>query len=50
MAPARQQKGRGTVEISDSEVNPMAPSQQLKKGKKKVSDSFQNSSTNILLG
>jgi hypothetical protein len=50
MAPARQRKGRGAVEISDSEVNPMAPSQQLKKGKKKVSDSFQSSSTNILLG
>ncbi|KAG1868720.1 hypothetical protein C8R48DRAFT_771499 [Suillus tomentosus] len=36
MAPARQWKGRGTVKISDSEVNPMAPSQQLKKGKKKA--------------
>ncbi|KAG2101104.1 uncharacterized protein F5147DRAFT_776832 [Suillus discolor] len=37
MAPARQQEGRGTVKASDSEVNSMAPSQQLKKGKKKSS-------------
>ncbi|KAG2028781.1 hypothetical protein BDR03DRAFT_1019359 [Suillus americanus] len=40
MAPARQRKGRGAVEISDSEVNPMAPSQQLKKGKKKADTNF----------
>ncbi|KAG1849726.1 hypothetical protein F4604DRAFT_1934744 [Suillus subluteus] len=41
MAPARQWKRANAVDISDSEVNPMAPSQQLKKGKKKAdSDSL----------
>ncbi|KAG2068281.1 hypothetical protein BDR04DRAFT_1119883 [Suillus decipiens] len=40
MAPARQQRGRGAVKISDSEVNSMAPLQQLKKGKKKADMNF----------
>ncbi|KAG1754088.1 hypothetical protein EDD22DRAFT_957480 [Suillus occidentalis] len=40
MAPAKQRKGRGVVEISDSEVNPMAPLQQLKKGKTKADMNF----------
>ncbi|KIK38837.1 hypothetical protein CY34DRAFT_14784 [Suillus luteus UH-Slu-Lm8-n1] len=35
-----QWKRRGAVEISDSEVNPMAPLQQLKKEKKKADTNF----------